>query len=113
MSGCLFCRIVEGTVPAKVVFQDEQALAFEDINPQSPVHVLIIPKRHVTSLQEVEAADQALLGHLVLTCNRVAAQKGLSSGYRLTVNTGRDGGQTVAHLHFHVLGGRRMTWPPG
>lgn len=113
MSGCLFCGIVEGTVSARTVFQDEHTLAFEDINPQSPVHVLIIPKRHVTSLQEVQEADQGLLGHLVLTCTRVAAQKGLVSGYRLTVNTGRDGGQTVSHLHFHVLGGRRMTWPPG
>jgi histidine triad (HIT) family protein len=114
VSSCIFCRIVEGSIPAKVVYQDDQTLAFDDVNPQAPVHTLVIPRRHVASLQEAGEADQALLGRLLLTCTRIATDKGLlPSGFRLVANTGRDGGQTVFHLHFHVLGGRQMTWPPG
>jgi histidine triad (HIT) family protein len=114
VSECLFCRIIQGSIPAKVIFQDEHTLAFDDINPQAPVHSLIIPKRHVTSVHDLEETDQPLLGRLLVTCNTVAKQKGLSErGFRLVANTGRDGGQTVSHLHFHVLGGRHMGWPPG
>lgn len=114
MSACIFCRIVDGGIPAKIVHQDEQALAFEDSNAQAPVHILVIPKRHVTSVQDCQEVDQALLGHLLLTCSRVARTKNLAaSGYRIVTNTGAEGGQTVPHLHFHVLGGRHMTWPPG
>jgi histidine triad (HIT) family protein len=114
VSDCIFCRIVQGHIPAKVIYQDEHTLAFDDINPQAPVHSLIIPKRHVDSIHELQEPDQALLGRLLLTCNRVARDNGLSErGFRLVANTGRDGGQTVAHLHFHVLGGRHLGWPPG
>ena len=114
MSDCIFCRIVAGTIPAKVVYQDEWTLAFDDISPQAPVHTLVVPKKHVLALQDMGEPDQALLGRLLLTCRAVANQKGLAeSGYRIVSNTGRDGGQTVFHLHFHVLGGRHLGWPPG
>lgn len=114
MSACLFCRIIEGSIPAKIVYQDEHTLAFDDINPQAPVHTLVIPKQHVASIQDLGEPDQALLGRILLTCAKIAKAKGLSdSGFRLIANTGRDGGQTVFHLHFHVMGGRHMGWPPG
>lgn len=114
MSECLFCRIVQGSIPAKIIYQDEHTLAFDDINPQAPIHSLIIPKRHVESVQDLHEPDQSLLGRMLLTCTRVARDKGLSErGFRLVANTGRDGGQTVGHLHFHVLGGRHLGWPPG
>ena len=114
MSSCIFCRIIDGSIPAKIVFQDEHTLAFDDINPQAPVHTLVIPKRHVASVQDLGESDQALLGRLLLTCTKIAKDKGLAeSGFRVVANTGRDGGQTVSHLHFHVMGGRHMGWPPG
>jgi histidine triad (HIT) family protein len=114
MSECLFCRIIQGSLPAKILYQDEHTLAFDDINPQAPVHSLVIPKRHVPSVHSLEESDHALLGRLLVTCNRIAKEKGLSDrGFRLVANTGRDGGQTVSHLHFHVLGGRHLGWPPG
>ena len=114
MSDCLFCKIVAKTIPAKIVHEDDQTLAFDDIHPQSPMHTLVIPKRHVASVQDLGEADQVLLARLLLTCMKVAKDKGLAdSGFRLVANTGRDGGQTVFHLHFHVMGGRHMSWPPG
>lgn len=114
MSDCLFCSVVAKTIPAKVVHEDDHTLAFDDIHPQAPVHTLVIPKRHVASIQDLGEADQALLAQLLLTCTKVANDKGLAdSGFRLVANTGRQGGQTVFHLHFHVLGGRHMAWPPG
>jgi histidine triad (HIT) family protein len=114
MNDCLFCRVVAKTIPAKVVHEDDQTLAFDDIHPQAPVHTLVIPKRHVVSIQDLGESDQALLAQLLLTCRKVANDKGLAdSGFRLVANTGRHGGQTVFHLHFHVLGGRHLAWPPG
>jgi histidine triad (HIT) family protein len=114
MSDCLFCRIIQGSIPAKIVYQDEHTLAFDDINPQAPVHALVISKQHVPSVHDLEESDQALLGRLLITCNKVAKDKGLSDrGFRLVVNTGKDGGQTVSHVHFHILGGRHLGWPPG
>jgi histidine triad (HIT) family protein len=114
MSDCLFCKIVQKTVPAKIVYEDERSVAFDDINPQAPVHSLIIPKQHVSTVQDCRDQPSDLLAHLLLICTKVAKQKGLSeSGYRIVTNTGRDAGQTVFHLHFHVLGGRHFTWPPG
>ncbi|MGH7232850.1 MAG: histidine triad nucleotide-binding protein [Nitrospiraceae bacterium] len=114
MSTCLFCRIVERTVPSNITYEDDLALAFEDVNPQAPVHILVIPKRHIQSVGDLETADSILLAHLVLTCAKIAKQKGLAqSGYRLVTNTGANGGQTVFHLHWHLLGGRPMRWPPG
>lgn len=114
MSTCIFCRIVEGSISAKLVRQDELSLAFEDINPQAPTHILVIPKRHIRSVQELDEKDAGLLGHLMLTCKEIAKERGLAeSGYRVVTNVGSHGGQTVFHLHFHLLGGRHMTWPPG
>ena len=114
MSDCLFCRIIKREIPAKIVYEDEQALAFDDIRPQAPVHTLVIPKRHVPSIGEGIGGDEWLFGHLIFVAGKVATAKGIaSSGYRVVTNTGPDAGQTVFHLHFHVLGGRTMSWPPG
>jgi len=104
---------VEGSVPSKPVFQDEQCFAFQDINPQAPVHILVIPRKHIASLADAQKEDEALLGHLLWAAAEVARAKGLANGYRVVISTGRDGGQTVDHLHLHVLGGRAMHWPPG
>jgi histidine triad (HIT) family protein len=114
VSDCLFCKIGSGQIPAKVVMQDDEVLAFDDINPQAPVHVLVIPKRHVAHLNDAGAGDRAFLGRLLEVATLVARKKGIAeAGYRVVANMGRDGGQTVFHLHLHVLGGRPMTWPPG
>ena len=114
MSDCLFCKIGSGQIPAKVVLQDDEILAFDDVNPQAPVHVLVIPKRHVVALNDAGTGDQVLLGRLLEAAASVAKKKGIAeSGYRVVANTGRDGGQSVFHLHLHVLGGRHMAWPPG
>jgi len=110
--GCIFCRIVEGSIPATIVAQNEHALAFRDLHPQAPVHILVIPRRHIGSLDE--AADPAELGAVMLLAAEVARGEGVAAtGYRVVSNVGRDGGQTVSHLHIHVLGGRSMAWPPG
>src|ERR1044071_5971512 len=109
---CLFCKITAGEIPAKVVYSDEHAVAFRDINPQAPTHVLVIPRRHVASLADATDADETLLGRLFLTAARVAAGEGLAEGgYRTVVNTGAGAGQTVFHLHLHVLGGGALSWP--
>jgi histidine triad (HIT) family protein len=114
MSACIFCGIANRSIPSEVVDEDDQAVAFEDVNPQAPVHLLVIPKRHIESVQAFETEDLALLGHLLRVCVKMAKEKGLvQSGYRLVTNTGAHGGQTVLHLHLHVLGGRPMRWPPG
>ncbi len=110
---CFFCKIVAGTIPVKRLHEDEQSIAFADINPQAPTHALIIPKQHLTSLAEVATEHTALLGHLVSVATDLARSQGLSRGYRVVINTGDDGGQTVHHLHLHLLGGRQMAWPPG
>jgi len=109
---CLFCRIVRKEIPAKVVAEDEHCIAFRDINPQAPVHILVVPREHVPSLNE--ATDTALVGRLSLMAARLAKSEGLSErGYRTVINTNADAGQTVFHIHLHLLGGRRMAWPPG
>jgi histidine triad (HIT) family protein len=109
---CLFCRIVRREIPATVMWEDEHALAFRDIDPRAPTHLLVIPKRHFASLND--AADAALLGRLMLAAREIAEGEGIAeSGYRVVVNTGSDAGQSVAHLHLHVMGGRQMSWPPG
>jgi histidine triad (HIT) family protein len=111
---CLFCRIVAGEVPADSVFQDERCIAFRDTNPQAPVHVLVIPRDHMDSLDDAGQKDEAILGHLLRVAARVANEQGLSeSGYRTVINTGAGAGQSVFHLHVHVLGGRSLNWPPG
>ena len=112
MMPCVFCEIVERKRPATILLQDEQVTAFRDLHPQGPTHVLIVPNRHITSMAEVEAADGALLGKMLLTAAEIARTAGLD-GYRLVINNGAEGGQTVWHLHVHLIGGRPMRWPPG
>ena len=114
MESCVFCRIVAGEIPARKVYEDADLLAFEDLNPAAPVHVLIIPKKHVATLRDVEEAEEELIGAIFTAANRIAREKGVAEeGFRVVVNCGENGGQTVFHLHFHLLGGRRMEWPPG
>jgi len=109
---CLFCQIVEGKRPAKIVHRDDQVTAFRDINPQAPTHILVVPNRHIRSIAEAQAEDAPLLGTLLSSAAQIARQEGLAS-YRLVINNGSEAGQSVWHLHVHVLSGRRMTWPPG
>jgi histidine triad (HIT) family protein len=110
---CLFCKIVAGAIPCKHVYEDDLCLCFEDIAPKATVHLLLIPKKHISSHAHMTEEDAPLLGHLMLTAMKVAEERGLQKGYRTVINTGPDGGQTVDHLHLHILGGRHMTWPPG
>ena len=111
---CLFCKIVLGDVPADIVHEDDQVLALRDINPRAPIHILIIPKQHLESLASVADENRDLMGHMMLTTKKIARDEGLSqSGYRTVLNIGADGGQTVDHLHLHLLGGRALRWPPG
>jgi histidine triad (HIT) family protein len=113
MSKTLFEKIIAREIPAAIVYEDDSVLAFRDIHPQAPVHVLIVPKKLVPRIAEAEADDQKLLGHLLLKAAEVAKQLDLKNGYRLVINNGADGGETVPHLHVHILGGRHLAWPPG
>ena len=113
MSKTLFEKICDREIPADIVYEDEHCVAFRDINPQAPVHVLVIPRDHHAHAGDLAAADPALLGALVAAATKVAADENLDAGYRLVINTGGDGGQTVDHVHLHLLGGRHLTWPPG
>ena len=113
MAKTVFKRIIDGELPANLLFEDDRCLAFQDVNPQAPTHVLVIPRQEIPSLAEATEADRDLLGHLLLVAHQVARQQNLTNGYRVVVNIGEDGGQTVSHLHIHVLGGRRLGWPPG
>jgi histidine triad (HIT) family protein len=114
MDDCLFCKIAAGKIPAQVVYEDERILAFDDIRPQAPIHTLIIPKAHYASLNEFPEGEASLLGHVLFKAREIARAKGIGeTGYRVVLNTARDAGQEVFHIHFHVLGGRRLTWPPG
>ena len=110
---CLFCKIIEGSIPSTAVYQDELCYAFADIHPAAPVHILVAPREHLVSLAEASEGDCPLLGHLLGIAAEIARTKGLTKGYRVVVNTGPDGGQTVDHLHVHLLGGRPLSWPPG
>lgn len=110
---CLFCKIVAGTIPSSAVYQDEKCYAFADIKPQAPVHFLVVPREHIPSLAHVNGEHKELLGHLLTTAAEIARSKGLSNGYRVVINAGEQGGQTVDHIHVHVLGGRYLSWPPG
>lgn len=109
----VFKKIIDRQIPAKIVYEDSDCLAFHDVNPQAPIHVLLIPKREIVSLATVEMHDANLLGHLLHVASRLASQLELAEGYRVVINTGSHGGQTVEHLHLHLLGGRAMVWPPG
>ena len=109
---CIFCKIIAGDIPATLVYEDDEIIAFNDISPQAPTHILVIPRKHITGPAALTDADQALIGKLVKTGTDLAAQAGLEDGFRLVMNNGESAG-TVFHLHMHVLGGRQMTWPPG
>ncbi len=110
----IFKKIIDGEIPADIVYDDEYCLAFNDVGPQAPTHVLVVPKKEISSLADLTDEDQALVGHILLVIRRLADEKGLAAnGYRVVTNCGSDGGQTVGHLHFHLLGGRAMGWPPG
>jgi histidine triad (HIT) family protein len=109
----VFAQIIQRESPARIVYEDELCLAFHDIRPQAPTHVLVIPKKEIAKLSDAGDEDERLLGHLMLTANRIARELGLEEGFRLVVNNGRAAGQTVFHLHLHILGGRRFSWPPG
>ena len=114
MNECIFCKIVARTIPAALVYEDDLVVAFDDTNPQAPTHTLVIPRKHVASIAELQDSDVGLLGHLLLAGNKIAKLKGIAdAGYRVVVNTGAHGGQSVSHLHLHVLGGRHLAWPPG
>jgi histidine triad (HIT) family protein len=114
MTDCLFCRIEKKEIPSRTVFEDDLAIAFEDIGPQAPTHILVIPRKHIPSTNEIGTDDNGLLGHLITTAGRIAREKNIAeSGYRLVINCGPAAGQAVHHLHLHLLGGRQMHWPPG
>lgn len=110
---CIFCKIVKGEIPSNKVREDEFSLAFHDIEPKAPTHILVIPKKHMASLAEARPADEALLGRLLLAAAEIAREQELGRGYRVVISTGPEGGQTVDHLHLHLIGGRQMHWPPG
>jgi histidine triad (HIT) family protein len=110
---CLFCKIAAGEIPARKLYEDDQVVAFHDIAPQAPVHFLVIPKKHIRTLTELTEGDKALVGHIAYTAQRLAAEQGCDEGFRLVMNCNEQGGQTVYHIHMHVLGQRQMHWPPG
>jgi histidine triad (HIT) family protein len=110
---CLFCKIIDGSIPSKAIYQDDLCYAFADINPQAPTHILIVPRQHIPSIAHAGKEHIGLLGHLHWAAAEIARSKGLARGYRTVINTGEDGNQTVDHIHVHLLGGRPMTWPPG
>jgi len=114
MSDCIFCKIAEKKIPARIVYEDEHAIAFEDVNPQAPVHTLVIPKKHISTLLDLKEEDNDLVGHLLKVANKIAKDKGIAErGFRVVTNCNPESGQTVYHIHFHILGGRPMHWPPG
>lgn len=114
MSECLFCQLINRDIPANIVYEDDQVLAFEDIHPQAPVHRLIIPKQHIASINDLDTANKELIGHMTLVAKQLATDENLANdGYRLVFNCNEQGGQTVFHIHLHLLGGRSMHWPPG
>ena len=114
MTDCIFCKIAAGEIPADVIYQDDEVVAFRDLNPQAPVHFLVIPRKHIATLNDLQAADSGLLGSLYLAAQKIAAEEGIAeAGYRCVINCNADAGQTVFHIHLHLLGGRSMQWPPG
>lgn len=111
---CLFCKIADKQIQAKVVYEDDRAVAFEDIDPQAPVHILVVPRKHISTTLDLGEEDKELVGHLFTVAAKIAREKGIAdSGFRLVMNTNADAGQAVFHVHLHILGGRKMTWPPG
>lgn len=110
---CIFCKIANKEIPSEIVYEDDLALVFEDASPQAPVHLLIIPKRHIKSAADIKEEDKELIGHLLYVGSKIAKEKKLDNGFRIVNNCGKEGGQTVDHLHYHLLGGRSLQWPPG
>lgn len=114
MTGCIFCRIISGDMAARILYEDEKAIAIEDINPQAPVHVLVIPRKHIATSLDLDSEDKSLVGHLFGIANRIAREKDIAArGFRMVMNTNAEAGQSVFHIHLHLLGGRPMHWPPG
>ena len=114
MTDCIFCKIISGDIPADIVFQDDDVLAFRDLNPQAPTHILVIPKKHIATTNDLQSDDAELVGKMHLAARQIAKQEGIADpGYRTVMNCNEEAGQTVFHIHLHVLGGRSMTWPPG
>lgn len=114
MADCLFCKIAANEIPSKLVYEDEKAVAFEDINPEAPTHILVIPRKHISTIMDIAEDDHELIGHLYSVVRKIAKKLDLDEkGFRTVFNCGKDGGQTVFHVHIHILGGRLMTWPPG
>ncbi len=114
MEDCIFCKIINKEIPASIVFEDEKMIAFNDINPQAPIHILLIPREHFASLNDIPEEKKGILSRLLLKARQIAQEKGIAEkGYRIVLNTEKDSGQEVFHIHFHLLGGRRMHWPPG
>lgn len=113
MKDCLFCRIVSGEIPSKKIYEDAHTFAFEDISPQAPTHVLVVPKKHIAGLKEADAEDAAIIGHCHLAAARIARERSIEDGYRTVLNVGPKAGQSVFHMHVHLLGGRNLHWPPG
>lgn len=114
MADCIFCKIVNGEIPSKIIYEDDKVVAFDDIDPQSPIHFLVIPKEHISSVNELNDNNKNIISHIFIIIKKICIEKGISeNGYRIVNNCGQLGGQTVPHLHFHVLGGRQMQWPPG
>jgi len=114
MENCIFCKIIQKEIPTSFIYEDDRMVAFKDINPQAPIHILLIPKEHYASLNDVPEDKKDILSHLLLKARQIASKQGISErGYRIVLNTARDSGQEVLHIHFHLLGGRRMNWPPG
>ena len=114
MEDCIFCKIINKEIPASIVFEDEKMIAFNDINPQAPIHILLIPREHFASINDIPEEKNSILSHLLLKARQIAQEKGIAEkGYRIVLNTEKDSGQEVFHIHLHLLGGRRMNWPPG
>jgi histidine triad (HIT) family protein len=113
MNDCIFCRIVKGEIPSKKVYEDEHTYAFKDLDPKAPTHVLVVPKKHIRGLKEAEAGDAEIVGWCHLAAARIAKDRGIENGYRTVLNVGPDSGQSVFHMHVHLIGGRKLAWPPG
>lgn len=114
MTDCLFCKIRDGEIPAETVYENDDILAFKDVNPHAPTHILIVPRKHISTINDLQDSDAAIMGKMMLAAQDIASAEGLAeAGYRLVINTNADAGQTVFHIHMHLMGGRNMAWPPG
>lgn len=113
MSDCIFCKIADGEIPSEIVYSDDHCVAFRDVNPQAPTHILVIPRKHIKSVNEINEKNSKIIAHIFEVIGKIALEEGLDNGYRVVSNIGEDGQQSVPHLHFHIIGGRSLQWPPG